>query len=525
MVCTAPHCTTRIASSLITTAGVYEPKPGVPQVVIIVQHHTPSDTRYSFRLLSNMGRKKLALGAKRGKTKQNFPPWLTVVAVAGLAVVLYLFVGGDGDTTGATRGEPDGSISAQDVGIGGGKYYGGQCPRSKYYFLYDVGPGERFNMRKAIVARPVATVKALSKLLDGDAVTLVLPPFKQFGETMFERWDRFFDVDGMASMGVQFCEQDQYWNSVKAKIDFVYLPSECPEEAMARRDFEQEVFGANVQIGRLFCAGESSGAGSNTDSTDPKYLAALKEQLQGGTFDAPKAVMVPGMEGITPSIDEGNANRLLVQQHMRFGSGIKTAANAWARSSPLGGRKYVSMHLRRGDFARAHASHAPSVTDVVTAVRDAARGTGVKDFVLATNGSPEEVSEIKGLLESDAEYPVALHRFGSAYENADVSQRKYDRSGANGEHSSLQVAAIEQALAAAGEVFFGTHQSTFSMQIHHERRAAGYDWDKSSRTVLPGPKLAKICVYGDRDAGKAKATKFVAESVTYDNEYETCEYW
>ena len=251
----------------------------------------------------------------------------------------------------------------------------------------------------------------------------------------------------------------------------------------------------------------------------------MAEQLQGGTTDAPKAVMVPGMEGITPSIDDGNANRLLVQQHTRFGGGIQAAAAAWARSPPLGGRKYVSMHLRRGDFARAHASHAPSVTDVVTAVRDAAKGAGVNDFVLATNGSPEEVAEIKGLLERDADYPVALHRFGSAYENADVSQRQYDSSGANGEHSSLQVAAIEQALAAAGEIFFGTHQSTFSMQIHHERRAAGHNWDTSSRTVLPGPKLAKICVYGDRDADKAKSTKFVAESVTYDDEHETCEYW
>ena len=74
-----------------------------------------------------------------------------------------------------------------------------------------------------------------------------------------------------------------------------------------------------------------------------------------------------------------------------------------------------------------------------------------------------------------------------------------------------------------GETFFGTHLSTFSMQIHHERRAAGKSWDETSRSVLPGPKLAKMCVYGDRDASAAKATKFIA-NVDYDNSDE-CEYW
>ena len=182
------------------------------------------------------------------------------------------------------------------------------------------------------------------------------------------------------------------------------------------------------------------------------------------------------------------------------------------------------MHLRRGDFMRAHAKHAPSLTDVTTSVRDAAKAAGVKDFVLATNGSPKEVEELTALLAGDADYPVALHRFGSAYENEDVSKRAYGgKSGATGEHSSLQVAAIEQFLASEGEVFFGTHLSTFSMQIHHERRAAGKNWDESSRSVLPGPKLAKVCVYGDRDADAAKAAKFVAD-VGYDKS-EECEYW
>ena len=45
-----------------------------------------------------------SFGAKRGKAKQSSTPWHTIVAVAGLAVVLSLFLGGDGDTAGAQPG-------------------------------------------------------------------------------------------------------------------------------------------------------------------------------------------------------------------------------------------------------------------------------------------------------------------------------------------------------------------------------------------------------------------------------------
>ena len=99
---------------------------------------------------------------------------------------------------------------------------------------------------------------------------LVLPPFKQFGDELYERWGRFFDVAAMgAGIGVQVCEQDQYFNSVKAEIDLVFLPGQkCPAEAMARRGFEQEVFGVATKIGQLFCEGEQEGMGG-TSCTSP----------------------------------------------------------------------------------------------------------------------------------------------------------------------------------------------------------------------------------------------------------------
>jgi hypothetical protein len=470
-----------------------------------------------------------------------------MLLVAALGVGLFLVLGSGSGNEGAAASSssssssssatatPNKAAAAQDppknVGVGGGKYYGGACPKTKHYLMYDVGPGERFNMRKAIVMRPVNTAKALMKKLaelsggaDTDSVTLVLPPFKQFGDELYERWDRFFDVAAMgAGIGVQVCEQDQYFNSVKAEIDLVFLPGQtCPAEAMARRGFEQEVFGVAAKIGQLFCEGEQEGVGG-TSCTSPALVDKLAAALEGATLERPKSVMIPSMESVQPNHESGNAARLLVQQHTRFGAPVVAAAHEWARTSALGGRKYVAMHLRRGDFMRAHAAHAPSLDDVAKSVRDAARAAGVADFVLATNGSPTEVEELRAKLQEE-DPKVALHRFGKAYENENVSERQYDaQSGATGEHSSLQVAAIEQFLTSEGEVFFGTHLSTFSMQIHHERRAAGKEWDATSRTVLPGPKLAKMCVYGDRDADKAKAAKFVAD-VDYE-EKETCEYW
>ena len=96
------------------------------------------------------------------------------------------------------------------------------------------------------------------------------------------------------------------------------------------------------------------------------------------------------------------------------------------------------------------------------AVQAIAVGAKVTDFYLATNGSPDEVEQLKNDLAKGSP-AIALHRFGNAYESQDVGKTDYQ---GFGDFSSLQVATIEQAIASRAERFCGTLYSTFSMQVN-----------------------------------------------------------
>ena len=378
----------------------------------------------------------------------------------------------------------DGTVKGSS-GAGGGTT---GHPKTKRYFLYDVGPGERFNMRKAIVQRPLATIAALAKDTD-DSWTLVLPPFKQFRSEEHENWAKFFDTLKLRAVWKHVIEFDQFIREVGDRIDFVYLPQECPAELQKERDFPHNAFGVSITVGSIKCNTE------RLDADDARLIKLIKQRLRGASIATPKVVFIPGYEQISPPFDY--EQKMKVQGALRFAPLILEQAEKFHKEE-MGGRKYVSMHLRRGDFLRNHKEHAPSADDVIKAVKAITDGAGVKDFYLSTNGSPEEVD---GLRKACDTVGVKLHRFGSAFESSNVGETKYE---GHGKFSSLQVATIEQALASKGEVFCGTLYSTFSMQIHHERHALGYKWDETDRTISPGPKLTPLCNYNDRPNGKYK---------------------
>jgi hypothetical protein len=363
--------------------------------------------------------------------------------------------------------------------------------RTKRYFIYDVGPGERFNMRKAIVQRPFATVAALAKAEGGDdSWTLVLPPFEQFrSKEGKEPWAKFFDTQLIKAVWPHVIEFDEWVETVGKetgnRVDYVYNPAECPAEVMEQKNFDHQIFGQHIEVGSIKCSKE------HIDADDKRLVKLLMKKTEFASVKRPRTVLVPSYEQISPpyQIEE----KLRIQSALRFAPSLLAEAAKFQKEE-MGGRKYVAMHLRRGDFLRNHAAHAPTLEHVVKAVRALADKAGVTDFYLATNGSPEEVASMKKSL-AEGSPAIALHRFGSAYETKDVSEAAYE---GHGVYSSLQVATIEQALASQALAFCGTLFSTFSMQIHFERKNRGFKWDDTDRTISPGPTLTPLCNYGDR---------------------------
>ena len=70
------------------------------------------------------------------------------------------------------------------------------------------------------------------------------------------------------------------------------------------------------------------------------------------------------------------------------------------------------------------------------------------------------------------------------------------------ESGNLRFLTIEQALAAKAKVFLGSSTSTFSKQIHLERKVLGYSWDdESCVSLLADGTLTKMCNYAKPASG------------------------
>ena len=147
--------------------------------------------------------------------------------------------------------------------------------------------------------------------------------------------------------------------------------------------------------------------------------------------------------------------------------------------------------MHQGDFLRAN-KELPSVEEIAAAVLAKAKEHDITKFVLLTNGDKASVAKLSDALKEGG---VALFRYAKeAFETREATDMNYP--GQDG-FTSLQVATIEQALAAKATVFFGSTTSTFSKQVHLERRVLGYSWeDESCVTLFPEGVLAKMCFQG-----------------------------
>jgi hypothetical protein len=356
------------------------------------------------------------------------------------------------------------------------------------YLMYDVGPGERFNMRKAVLTERVIPLMVNLKKID-PSWTLVLSPFRQFGESTFERWSDMFDTEKMKGLvpGMQMLEAVDYLAWRKRIDQVIFLGSECPPGIEDRSDFDHSMFGKPCTIGQCKCSKDY-----RPDAADESFAEAVDKYVKGASVNNPKAVLLTNFENVMPMHVSG-----VEKEKIKIGNRAKVvfndninAAAADFHTKIMGGDEFVSMHWRQGDFLRS-TKDLPSLEVIGKGVADKCKELGLTNFLLLTNGDQNSVERLSQMLNAEG---VKLYRFAKeAYESKEATDMKYP--GQDG-YSSLQVAAIEQSLAAKGKTFIGTSTSTFSKQIHLERRVLGHSWtDESCVTLLGDGAFAKMCDY------------------------------
>lgn len=365
--------------------------------------------------------------------------------------------------------------------------------KSPRYLLYDVNPGEGFNLRRDVYMRVANLVKFLN---EDEPWILVLPPWGRLYHWQSTdiapqtkiRWSNFFDINSLA-MHVPVIEFEDYLKAIgKKEIDEVYYLQrykegwtkweekidirECVDPPRYRKEsdgkWRGQFFGyEDVYAKKFECMSSQA------------YLLTFKPFLMKNTTG--RSVFLDRAENIIHgqysewSKEWWTARRSMVfAKHLRDvadkfrkerlnsnDKGDKTELDVWTqmkrKHGDAKGGPYVAIHLRRKDYLYSHSKEVPSLENAAKVTKSYLKKYKLKKVYIATDASGNDVVAFQKMLDG-----YVVH-----YLNVQMDDMKSYIDGAR--------AIIDQWICAHARVFIGTHVSTFTFRIHEEREILGFD--------------------------------------------------
>ncbi|XP_055327837.1 GDP-fucose protein O-fucosyltransferase 2-like isoform X2 [Paramacrobiotus metropolitanus] len=368
------------------------------------------------------------------------------------------------------------------------------CMKSSRFMLYEVNPGEGFNLRRDVFVRAAVFVHMLNELDDRSSWALVLPPWgplyhwkrKDLRQDALH-WSLFFDIDSIRRF-VPVMEFDDYLADRKLPVidEVFYLMSHNFDEVDLQSEWLlNETKCSDVAGLPYFFEAKNVIRGWfwDYDGIYTKRLRCFKAlgpagkiitRLLAKTDVTDKAVMFDRFETVLHD-HYGSENYWKARRSMRFSKRLINLGNefrennlnssderdititpdSWEiQKSPVAfGGPFVCAHLRRQDYLRAHADEVPSVREAALQLRKILRMQNISVVFLAT----DEVRELKQNLP------------GITVWTYNPSQQLLSTIKEGG------AAIVEQWICAHARFFIGSHESTFSFRIQEEREILGFD--------------------------------------------------
>ena len=156
------------------------------------------------------------------------------------------------------------------------------------------------------------------------------------------------------------------------------------------------------------------------------------------------------------------------------------------------------MHWRRKDFRRHHPSTFSNVVQVAASMITICEQTRLYQIFLATDTDIGEIESLRNALQSEMvatcdrnrKTELRRRRRLSGGECPTVELLTYKQPGSN-ILNPMQEALVEQLVASRALHFVGTLHSTFSHEIHYERKAHGVEWNTYDSTMVKKGSLVK----------------------------------
>ncbi|XP_071100851.1 GDP-fucose protein O-fucosyltransferase 2-like [Haliotis cracherodii] len=382
---------------------------------------------------------------------------------------------------------------------GGHKVEFGEA-KAPRYLLWDVNPGEGFNLRRDVYLRMANLVENLS---EDSPWILVLPPWgplyhwtnRHIDQSRIP-WSLFFDVPSLRKY-VPVIEFEDFLKVLPKPwlVDEVYYLQYYKEgwggewkEKMDKRECHTMEY-------RKYTLNEKSGLwdGWFFNYGEEVHAKAFQCMSVQGMASFLKPFLLHNTTGMSVMIDRaetvmhdrfGDVKYWTARRSMVFAKHLKkigddfrgkhldstdvadkTVMNEdWTKNKKTRGEAkggpYIGVHLRRADFAISRKKDTPTFSAAAEKIIELLKKYDLKKVFIATDAREEwEFDEVKNLLSG-----YEVYRFRPSKEILE----KYMDGG---------VAIIDQWICAHARYFIGTRESTFSFRIQDEREIMGFDSD------------------------------------------------
>ena len=361
------------------------------------------------------------------------------------------------------------------------------------YLLYDVNPGEGFNLRRDVYMRVANLVKFLN---EDSPWVLVLPPWSRLYHWQSQNidpqmkipWKTFFDIPSLRShvpviefeeyielMGEPVIEEVYYlqrfaegWSKWEEKLEI----RKCIDPNRYTKD-EQGMWRGwfysyeEVYAKKFTCLSSQSTISSFKDfllknTTAESVFVDRAENLIHGQFSEWSSEFWTARRSMVFSKELRDIGDKFRQDFLDSNDeDDKTVLKKWKemkrKHGDAKGGPYLAVHLRRKDYLRAHSKEVPSLKKAANQVKKYLKKYKVKKVYVATDAPEPEFESFKENFKK-----TEVYRFVTTQEIHET----YKDGG---------LAIIDQWICAHARAFVGTHVSTFTFRINEEREVLGFD--------------------------------------------------
>ncbi|TKR64379.1 hypothetical protein L596_024925 [Steinernema carpocapsae] len=329
------------------------------------------------------------------------------------------------------------------------------------FLIYDVNPGEGFNLRRDVYMRIANTVRLLRER--GLNYVLVLPPWGNlYHWQRRERkklWGEFFDLQSLNEF-VPVMEFEEFLKENGPMIDkVIYLQNYA--EGWSNGNFEMKSDERDCISADRYYKKEDAlwrGIFFSYENVRTKELICLSIQGQSKTlanaiedkYASSSSIFID--RGETILHDEfGGFDYWAARKSMQYSKEVQDLSKNFINQELK--EAFMCVHLRRRDFVRSHGKDIPSIEGSAKQIAKLAKKEKLKLLYLSTDAEDFEVEELKHLLKGKVEI------------------KRFDASTVSDGAASV----IDQWICAHSAYFTGTHHSTFSFRIQEDREILGFE--------------------------------------------------